>query len=408
MNTNEFIEFIPIFLKKLEDDGMSKTVIDNSIWIINHFKKYCLKNNIENVNMNVIKDFYLNQYDIDIYNTSSSMQTVLRRPLLIFMEFYESGTFYKSHQKSVKTNVPDEYFGLFIKIQNEFINNLDCCFKTKERKLWSTANFLTYLNEIGINEINNLTIENVSSYILEFEPKYANATIRIIKTNLRELLNWLSNENLITFTGRQAFPLIKKDNRGVLLSSYSTEEIARLLDTADTSTKNGKAIFFILSLIAYLGLRAGDVINLKFENIDWEKNQIRIVQGKTKKELILPLVDEVKYPLIDYIKNGRHPSKDEEYVLSTLYAPYTKFKSSSSIFRMVSRSMELAEINYDGKHHGPHSLRHSLATNMINNNVPVSSISQVLGHSNTRTTEIYITKDTTHLRELSLEVPYAF
>lgn len=408
MNTNEFIEFIPIFLKKLEDDGMSKTVIDNSIWIINHFKKYCLKNNIENVNMNVIKDFYLNQYDIDIYNTSSSMQTVLRRPLLIFMEFYESGTFYKSHQKSVKTNVPDEYFGLFIKIQNEFINNLDCCFKTKERKLWSTANFLTYLNEIGINEINNLTIENVSSYILEFEPKYANATIRIIKTNLRELLNWLSNENLITFTGRQAFPLIKKDNRGVLLSSYSTEEIARLLDTADTSTKNGKAIFFILSLIAYLGLRAGDVINLKFENIDWEKNQIRIVQGKTKKELILPLVDEVKYPLIDYIKNGRHPSKDEEYVLSTLYAPYTKFKSSSSIFRMVSRSMELAGINYDGKHHGPHSLRHSLATNMINNNVPVSSISQVLGHSNTRTTEIYITKDTTHLRELSLEVPYAF
>ncbi len=81
---------------------------------------------------------------------------------------------------------------------------------------------------------------------------------------------------------------------------------------------------------------------------------------------------------------------------------------SSSIFRFVSRAMEIAGINHEGKHHGPHSLRHSLATNMINNNVPISAISQVLGHTNTVTTEIYITKDTTHLRELSVEIPHAF
>lgn len=408
MNTKEYIEFIPVFLKKLKEDGMSESVIETNIWIVNHFKKYCLLNNIENVNMGVIKDFYFNQYDIDIYNTQGQMQTVLRRPLLILMELYESGSFYKSHQKSVKTNVPEEYFELFVKIQNEFINSLECNIKGKERKLWVIANFLTYLCDRKVNTITLLTIEDISSYILELEPKYANSTMRIIKTNLREVLNWLSNENLITFTGRQAFPLIRKDNRNVLLSSYTSDEIKRLLDTVDVSTKNGKATFFILSLISYLGLRVGDVINLKFENIDWEKKQIRITQSKTKNDLILPLIDEVKFPLLDYIKNGRHPSKDEEYVLSTLYAPYTKFNSTSSIHKLVSRSMELAGINFDGKHHGPHALRHSLATNMINNNVPVNAISQVLGHSNVRTTEIYITKDTTHLKELSLEVPYAF
>lgn len=89
-------------------------------------------------------------------------------------------------------------------------------------------------------------------------------------------------------------------------------------------------------------------------------------------------------------------------------APYTKVNSNTTIQRALTKAMDLAGVSYEGKHHGAHSLRHSLATNMINNNVPINAISQVLGHSSSRTTEIYITKDTTHLRELSLEVPYAF
>lgn len=163
-----------------------------------------------------------------------------------------------------------------------------------------------------------------------------------------------------------------------------------------------KANFFRLILTK------ADVINLKFDNIDWENNQINIVQQKTNQYLTLPLIDEVKFPLLDYLKNGRHPSIDKDYILTTLYAPYTRIKSNSTVHRALSRAMDLAGVNYEGKHHGAHALRHSLATNMINNNVPISAISQVLGHSSSRTTEIYITKDTTHLRELSLEVPYAF
>ena len=67
--------------------------------------------------------------------------------------------------------------------------------------------------------------------------------------------------------------------------------------------------------------------------------------------------------------------------------------------------MNDAGIDYSNKHHGPHSLRHSLATNLLNENIPISSISSILGHSNTKTTEIYLTVDEKHLKELSLEVP---
>lgn len=408
MNTRKYTSFIPKFIKKLEEDGMSKDVIDISKWVTHHFEKYCIVNDIKEIDMEVIKQFYLLQYDIDIYNLHASFQTVIRRPLLIFMEYYQSGNYYKTHQKSVCTEMPEAYIDLFKRIQIDFINSLECNIKSKKRKLWIIGQFFTYLHSNNIDDIKRLTILNVSEYVLTLNTKYAPATIRIIKTVMRETLNWMSSEHLVNFTGKQAFPLIKKDTRGVLLSTYTPEEITKLLDTIDTTTKNGKGIFFIISLISYLGLRVGDIINLKFENIDWEKNKISINQSKTKVDLTLPLVDEVKYPLLDYIKNGRNPSKDEEYVLSTFYAPYTRMNDTSSIFRFVSRAMEIAGINHEGKHHGPHSLRHSLATNMVNNNVPISAISQVLGHTNTATTEIYITKDTTHLRELSLEVPYAF
>ena len=179
----------------------------------------------------------------------------------------------------------------------------------------------------------------------------------------------------------------------------------KLLNIINTETRYGKSIYSILTILAYLGLRAGDIINLKFEHIDFENNEIKFYQTKTKQLLTLPLIDEVKYPLLDYIKNGRPQCDETEYIFITLYAPFTRFKSTSSIFRIVEGAMNKAGINYENKHHGPHALRHSLATNMINSNVPISAISQILGHNNIRTTEIYITRDTSHLRELTLEVP---
>lgn len=83
LNTQEYITFIPTFLSKLKDDGMSNNVIDTSKWVINHFKKYCIKNNIDFIDMEVIKKFYEEQYDFNIYDVKCTEQLVIRRPLLM-------------------------------------------------------------------------------------------------------------------------------------------------------------------------------------------------------------------------------------------------------------------------------------------------------------------------------------
>ncbi len=94
------------------------------------------------------------------------------------------------------------------------------------------------------------------------------------------------------------------------MSYYSADEIAMILNSADTSTPDGKLEYCILCLLAYLGIRASDITALRFENINWSSGLLSFTQFKTGQALTLSLLDEVRYPLIDYIKNARPESPD--------------------------------------------------------------------------------------------------
>lgn len=210
-------------------------------------------------------------------------------------------------------------------------------------------------------------------------------------------------EKLINFSGKEAFPLIRKAPRTSIISYYSKEELERLLATVDVSKRNGIRDLAILSLFIYLGIRVSDVANLKIKNIDWNINTINIIQQKTGNSVTLPLIDEVKFPLLDYIKNYRYDS-NLPYVFISTYAPHNRL-GTAAFKDVVNKYMIKAQLDFSYRHHGPHSLRHSLATSLMNNNVPISAISSVLGHSSTRTTEIYVTVDEQNLSNLALEVP---
>jgi len=403
MDTKNIENLMAGLLQKLKNDGYSKEVISNTTWIINHFKKYCTEKHITTVTVSIMAEFLKEKYDVDYYNPSSSMQTVLRRPILILYEFYLTGTFCKTHQKERTIDTPTQFKDFYLKFY-EFINSKNIVSKSKKRKLWVMSEFLMYLNNVGINDITTIKVGTAHTYINTLD-RYARATKRIIVTVLRETLEWLHSEKLISFTGRQAFPIVRKAPDTQILSYFSKEEIQRLLDSIHLDCAHGKRDFAVVSILVYLGLRISDVANLKFSSLDWNNNTINITQLKTNKLLTLPFLDNIKIPLIDYLKNERRPkSSDEDYVFISTYAPFNKMVTSS-FQRIVNKYMDKAEIDYSTRHHGPHALRHSLATNLMSNNVPISAISSILGHVNTRTTEIYLTIDEKNLKNLSLEVP---
>ena len=187
---------------------------------------------------------------------------------------------------------------------------------------------------------------------------------------------------------------------------YTKEEVTKLLNTIDIRTKQGKEDYLILSLICYLGLRISDVINLKLSNIDFNNNTISIIQYKTDNKLLLPLIDKVKYPLLDYLKNVRPNDTELDYIFITNTKPYiqnTKLKTHKYI---VENYFIKAGVDINGRKHGFHSLRHSFSKSLLSEDTSLYSISNILGHKDIETTMYYLDIDTSKLKELALEVPY--
>ena len=406
MKTTELKAMIESLLERLRHDGYSESVIGTSRWILSHFQRYCEEKGIEEANVPVAASFVKECFGFDYYNidTKVPMQTVMRRPLLVIFEFEQSGNFKKTHQRGSTTEIPLVYESLYREFV-DYVNTMKCCRKTRERKVWSFVKYLDYLVNVGIGKTSEIEFQTVHDYINSLTG-YAPATIRCIKTNLREAYDWMFEKKFIPYSGRLVFPEIRKDSRNKLLSYYSRDEVSQILSCIDTETPTGKCMLAAISLMAFLGMRAGDIITLRFSDIDWQKDLIAYRQQKTGLPVCLPLVDEVKFPLLDYIKNGRHESTDPDYVFVTMYAPYTRYSCTSSLFHMVDKCMRVAGIEFEGRHHGPHSLRHSLATNLMAENVPISAIANILGHSSTRTTEAYLSVNEENLRMISLEVPY--
>lgn len=401
MTTKELETLIPKFYVRLEQDGHSKEVKATNRWVLSHFQKYCINQGIVQISMEVIRDFLSKQYDMDLYKPVSGSQIAIRRPLLIFWEYSIIGAYQRSHLFE-KTEVPEPFFEVYMQYYTH-INSLGLELSTKSSKLRFAKQFLYYINDQGITDIFVITKEHIYRY-LNFNKTYSASTKQTALYNIRGVLDWMYEHELISFSGRETFPVIRTVQRRFIPSCYTAEEIRKILDSVDTSTVIGKHDYLILSLLIYYGIRVGDIINLKFENIDWNINTINIVQQKTHKPLTLPLIDEVKYPLIDYLKNARYPLEDE-HILVTLCAPRTCYKHQS-FQRIVTKYMKKAGVDYSDKHHGTHAIRHSLASGLLNENVPISAISGVLGHSSINTTDIYLTIDERNLKEISLEVPH--
>jgi integrase len=402
MKVNEINDTAMALYARMEKDRYSQNVIEVTKWVIDHFERYCNDREIVSVDVPTMTRFLSEQYDIDYQYPKLRMQSQLRRPLLIMAEFYESGNYYKTHQRGSTTEIPLEFAAFFMSCR-EFVNGLGIGVKSKARKLQTITNYLVYLISIGVTNVKNIKI-NDSHRFLNSLDKYSPSTKRLVACTIRELYEWMYAGNMIGFSGRDAFPLIRKCPKSDIMSYYSKDEVLEMLKSIDTNTISGKTSYFIFSITAFLGIRAGDLVSLKFSDIDWANGSINIVQQKTGRPVNLPLIDEVKFPLLDYLKNARPPSDDKDYILISSCAPYTRYKCASPIWRVISRCVERAGLDDKGRHRGPHALRHSLATNLLNENVPLSAISNILGHSSTKTTEIYIGVDEKNLKELSLEV----
>jgi integrase len=175
-------------------------------------------------------------------------------------------------------------------------------------------------------------------------------------------------------------------------------EVDALIASCDRSNQSGRRDRAVLTLMARLGLRAGEVAAMQLEDIDWRAGEIT-VRGKARRKDRLPLPSEVGEAIVEYLADGR-PSCATRHLVLTLYAPFRPIYPSSItniVYRACHRS-GLARV-------GGHRLRHALATEMLRQGGDLLEIAQVLRQSDLGTTAGYAKVDRVALRTVARPWP---
>lgn len=259
-----------------------------------------------------------------------------------------------------------------------------------------------YLNENGINEISHISPLVLLHYVSILLPRSPGAK-HLALSITRSFFQYLYNENLTTTDLSITIPRDHYKKQPHLPSVYSIEEIKAILSTADRSTCVGKRNYAILLLAVRLGLRASDIRNLQFENINWPESRISFVQQKTKVPLTLPLPTDVGEALVDYLKYGRPASEFNFLFVEHIY-PYDEL-GEKAIPRIARKAIQKSDIEIGDRKHGSHVLRHTLANFLLEQKTSLPIISQILGHENVQTSMNYLRIDIGQLRQCALEVP---
>ncbi len=264
--------------------------------------------------------------------------------------------------------------------------------------------FFVFLTDRKCASLVDVSPELFADFVASLGSRYSSQGKASILYTARNFFSYDEFSEMLPF---DPFPFLtgihsKKHER--LTSFYSADEVRRVLNTVDRSIPCGKATYLMMLFACVYGLRSSDIKALTFDNINWKSRMITIIQQKTHKEVSLPLTDEILFALLDYIKNAR-PVADSPNVFIRLRKPYIPYSMNDHFGDRIFRYFEIAGIDTKGKHHGLHSLRHSLATNLFDSGTPVNEIAVILGHTSAVSTKTYVWSDIERLRIAALEVP---
>ena len=273
----------------------------------------------------------------------------------------------------------------------------------KSNKIFSLylERFFAFLSRKNIASLDTLSLKDVLDFMASLNC-YEKPTINHTMRAVRYYLKYCHEHGLMEQEMFSKLPNPHYNRQSRLPSSYSANEVTKLLDSIDLGNPCGIRDYAIILLIARLGLRSSDVANLRFSNIDWEREVIHLNQVKTGNPLELPLLEDVGEAIINYLKNAR-PKTDSDHVFVRQVPPYTDF-NPGAVGALVRVRLQRSGIHLEGKKKGSHTLRHSLASRLLEHEIPLPVISEILGHTTTETTMAYLRIDITELRKCALEV----
>jgi integrase len=242
--------------------------------------------------------------------------------------------------------------------------------------------------------------ESLRSFVLKSANQMGPGAIKSLLPGLRMFLRYLGSQGACPSGLERAIPAIAGWNQTPLPAFLQASEVQRIIEGCEATSLLGIRDRAILLLLARVGLRAGDVAALRLSDIDWVDGSF-LVSGKGRCEVRLPLPQEVGDALLKYLE--QRPDVNEAQVFLRAVAPLRPFRSGSSVSRLVAKRIRAAGVV--APCYGAHLLRHTAATEMLRQGVPLYEIGAVLRHRSRDMTAYYAQVDLELLKQVTQPWP---
>ena len=259
--------------------------------------------------------------------------------------------------------------------------------------------FLAYVDRIGRGDLGAVTVDDVRGFMVEMAPR-RRAGMGNVVWSLKRFFAFLNAAGISDV--RVDGLLARAAPRRVrALPCFTREETGRLLEGIETETRCGKRDYAMVLLSVSAGLRCCDIVALRLEEIDWRRDEIRLVQAKTSKPLVLPLPALAGNAIAEWILHGR-PDCDAREVFVRLQPPFVKLGNStgSTLMRRRLTRAGIDHVAHDGKSF--HALRRTAGTRLIESGAGLPLAAQILGHARIDSSRRYFALASEQLRQCCL------
>ena len=274
---------------------------------------------------------------------------------------------------------------------------------TVDHYVKQSERFMDYLVSQGIRDCHDIELPIINGYIRTLAG-YTYKTVEQNICSIRAFLRYLQELDILKTDLASNTPMIQARKQTRIPSVWTKEELEALIGAIDRGNPKGKRDYAIILLACVLGLRVTDIKNLTFDCFHWETKKLIFAQSKTREVVTLPITSEVGWAVIDYLKYGR-PKVDSPILFIRHLAPFLPFSESDHLHQIIREYMRTAHLPTLKKHRGMHSLRHTAASRMLEHDTPLAVISDILGHTHTDSTAIYLKVDVKKLKECCLDTP---
>ena len=300
-------------------------------------------------------------------------------------------------QERETSTMPAQYTGRHAEYVECMRQDRGMAESTIAHRSWNIRDFLTRmtaanrtLEELSIEDIDKVFASKISDCL------HARISVRHYATCLRGFFRFAESRGWCRAGLSDGIVAPRVYAQETLPTGPTWEDVRRLLASVAGEMPSQIRDRAILVLLSVYGFRAGEVLRLRLDDIDWEQEQILLTRPKVRRAQPYPLCQTAADAIVRYLKHVR-PRSDLREVFLTLRPPFRPL-TNAALYKMVGPRLKQQGVTLP--HYGPHALRHACATHLMEEGLSLKEIGDHLGHRHPDTTRIYTKVHITALRDV--------